>query len=849
MKKIILLVLTLLLSLSLISCSLNDNQNTNTDTPSTDDGGNGSGNNDDSGSGQAKTGYKDNDNSYYILVDGLDESSDASFKDSNKMTDTDFDDEAVKLSGVSKTGINFLYKVSATVSSADNLNVNFIRKGKRQVNLADTSLEKVALNSNITYGNYQFKVTAAGEYTFVLAIYQKKIAVYARLDKAISNYGDDYTKYSGEINLPGSNLNLQDNIQDGVILHAFNWGYNAIKEYMADIAAAGFTAVQTSPVQQPKDYHESYPTGWAEQWPKLYQPLSFSFAESGWLGTKAEFKAMCDEAEKFGVKVIVDIVANHLANNVIKDSDESNVNKKAELYSGSTNNGVTLPGVGKFEPELYNNQSKYVRSYISPGDGSAKSVVQGNNGWPDLNTGDSYVQSRVISLINECIECGADGFRFDAAKHIETPDDGDVASQFWPNVLNAAQQKAGSNKLYFYGEILNTPGNGRSYSYYTKYMSVTDNKTGNGILQSIINGNASGAANANYNVGSANKAVLWAESHDTYANTKESGATTKVSVENINKAWAMVGSRKDATALYLSRPTSMGDVGKLDFTNEEVKAVNLFHNYFVGASEYVGSSGNFAFVERKASNGETGIVIVNVKGTSASVNITGSMIADGKYYDQITGAEFNVSGKKITGQMGRTGIVVLRKDNPALKPNAVLNHEGGVFSQQVSITLTLENAESALVTINGQVLGEYTANATIKLDNNNTQNGQIIDMEVTTLRGDYLNRQKYRFIRLDGTTSSSVIITDVPAKYLDTSKWKVWAWVWTSGGDDGQAIACTINNGYVICNGKPATKDNILLVTTPSNITTFSWNYKNKQTKDIALSPDNIASAPESMWS
>ena len=28
-------------------------------------------------------------------------------------------------------------------------------------------------------------------------------------------------------------------------------------------------------------------------------------------GTKSEFKAMCDEADKYGIKVIVDLVANH----------------------------------------------------------------------------------------------------------------------------------------------------------------------------------------------------------------------------------------------------------------------------------------------------------------------------------------------------------------------------------------------------------------------------------------------------------------------------------------------------------------------------------------------------------
>ncbi len=43
---------------------------------------------------------------------------------------------------------------------------------------------------------------------------------------------------------------LTDNIQDGVILHCFDWKYNDIKAMLPQIAEAGFTAVQTSPAQQ-----------------------------------------------------------------------------------------------------------------------------------------------------------------------------------------------------------------------------------------------------------------------------------------------------------------------------------------------------------------------------------------------------------------------------------------------------------------------------------------------------------------------------------------------------------------------------------------------------------------------
>ncbi len=46
----------------------------------------------------------------------------------------------------------------------------------------------------------------------------------------------------------------QETVQGGAILHCFDWSYNEIKAALPEIAAAGYTAVQTSPVQEPKDY-------------------------------------------------------------------------------------------------------------------------------------------------------------------------------------------------------------------------------------------------------------------------------------------------------------------------------------------------------------------------------------------------------------------------------------------------------------------------------------------------------------------------------------------------------------------------------------------------------------------
>ena len=95
---------------------------------------------------------------------------------------------------------------------------------------------------------------------------------------------------------------LKDNIQDGVILHCFDWTYEQIKEELPNIAAAGFSAVQTSPA------HPREPAGAA--WYMLYQPYDYKVGENG-LGTKEGLTALCSEAHQYGVKVIVDVVANH----------------------------------------------------------------------------------------------------------------------------------------------------------------------------------------------------------------------------------------------------------------------------------------------------------------------------------------------------------------------------------------------------------------------------------------------------------------------------------------------------------------------------------------------------------
>lgn len=526
---------------------------------------------------------------------------------------------------------------------------------------------------------------------------------------------------------------LRDKVGDGVMLHAFNWSYNTIKENLPAIAAAGYTTVQTSPVQQPKDYSTSGDvTG---QWWKLYQPISFHIAKESWLGTKDDLKSLCDEADKYGIKIICDIVSNHIAN-----ADET----RPDTVSNQ---------VKKYEPDFYKKRRTYTRTYKgNASDSSVQAVVQGHvSNCPDLVTNDTAVQTYIINLLKECIDCGVDGFRFDAAKHIETEDDGEYASDYWKNITTSASsyytQKTGDD-LYIYGEILNNCGADRSYSSYTKYINVTDNRTGDAVLYNVSKGKASTATNATYKSGvAASNAVLWAESHDTYeGNSGSSGYsnTSSVSDEDVVKAWAIVASRKDSTALFFARPGTalMGGVSTdTTYKSTVVSEINKFHNLFVGQSEKLGSSGNIAYVAR----GTSGIVLSNCKGTNASVSISGTGLADGKYTDTVSGAEFTVANGVLTGSIGKTGVAVVY--NGTTTPKAINSVESGSFrGDTMTLTLGLENATSGTYCLDDSTPVKFTGTTSIRIGSD-YKPGETITLTVTATDGVKTSSMVYKYTK------------------------------------------------------------------------------------------------------
>lgn len=558
---------------------------------------------------------------------------------------------------------------------------------------------------------------------------------------------------------------LKDNVQDGVILHCWNWSFNNIKEQMKTIAECGYTSIQTSPIQIAKQDTKGASVS---DWWVLYQPAGFVIDDTGGsaLGTKAEFKAMCDEAHKYGIHVIVDVIANHLGN-----VTQGNTTLCQRAYT--------------YEPTIANNWLFHTDN-MGTDDNNGYSVVRGHIGMPDLQTENQHVQDRFKAFLRECIDNGADGFRVDTAKHIETPDDGSFGSDFWPEVTDDAYsyyaQKGTFDDLYIYGEILNSPGAGRSYSSYTKYINITDNKTGNDCRSNVANGNASGAAAPSYQTGEdPSKVVLWAESHDTYSN--DSRESTNVSESNINKTWALVGTRNKATALYFARSKgfktgTMGSIESWQWKSDEVVAVNKFHNYFAGQSEYLASSGSIAYNER----GTSGVVLVNCSGGSTSVNVKANRMADGTYTDQITGNTFTVSGGQISGQIGSTGIAVVY--NAVTTPSVTVSKDSGTYrayqADGISVDLSLRNATSGTYSINGGAAQTFTGDTTISVGEG-VDYGVEITLTVTATDGSTTSDpQTYIYKKSDPSQAQMV--------YFDNSSYnwsQVYCYMYTDGGSTG----------------------------------------------------------------
>ena len=460
---------------------------------------------------------------------------------------------------------------------------------------------------------------------------------------------------------------LKDNIQDGVILHCFDWTLADIQEEIPNIAKAGFTAVQTSPV------HER--AGKGSVWYDVYRPYDFKIGNG--LGTEADLKALCAKAHEYGVKVIVDVVANHTDYGNVADrlKDEGLYHQPFDVGNWHDRHQVTFGKIGMW----------------------------------DLDTNNPTVQAIIKQYIQDLKACGVDGIRWDAIKHIGLPSEGD---SFMKNVVD--------QEMYNYGEILDSTGGDDNVLFpeYQTYMSITDNGYGNGFANSFAGGSINeSVGNFNQRNAKTEKLVYWGESHDTYAN--DGGESKNKSQNVIDRAYAVVAGNNGATALYFSRPAQkakndikFGDKGSVHFKDAEVAQVNHMHNVCAGEPNYYVKGNGVCAQVRKS-----GAIIVLGSGSDRDVTVAngagdGKWLKSGTYKDMVGGGAFTVNASTISGHVGESGIAVIyNAGSIVLPPEVVFNPaDGTAFSDEtLTVTATPLNATSAWIQVNGGEKQNFTA--------------------------------------------------------------------------------------------------------------------------------------------
>lgn len=471
--------------------------------------------------------------------------------------------------------------------------------------------------------------------------------------------------------LAGNGYGLPKTIQEGVILHCFDWKYTDITANLPNIAAAGFTAVQTSPAQTNYDG----PTSWNT----LYRPRDTEIGPNT-LGTKADLATLCAEAHKLGIKVIVDVVANH------------------------------TDGILKWVADFWKNTDLYHTHGDNINWGDRWQVTHGEIGMKDLKTEDPRVQQKFKDYIQALKAIGVDGCRFDAAKHIGLPSEGDG---FWPAIID--------KDMFNYGEILENTGGDDSklLPEYMQYMSVTDSRYGtDNVLGAAKNGQATLYGGGNYSFTySTDKLIYWGESHDTYCNKK--GHSVGVSQEVVDRAYAVAASHNNIPALYFSRPVGTdglgaqaGAMGSTHYTSKSVAEVNKFHNAMAGKGDYYTAAGSVASISRK----DGGAIVVNFQGGgSVSVANGGGYATPGTYTDRVSGNTFTITATTISGTTDASGIAVLYEEaNPS--PTVVLSPKGGPFkAESLDLTATLRHATAGWYQVGTAEKVNFTGNATFTI--------------------------------------------------------------------------------------------------------------------------------------
>ena len=170
-----------------------------------------------------------------------------------------------------------------------------------------------------------------------------------------------------------------------IVFQAWMFKLNEIP--VEEIARQGFTAIQTSPLQPLKEkIHSNLDNAWA-----VYQPIGYTVGND--LGSEEDLRDLANRCHRNGLKLIVDVVFRHLANE-----------RGNDVYH-------TIPYEYR---HFYNESFVNITNWEDEYEITHKSL----SGLPALNLNNEHLQKVQYNYLRKLKELGVNGIRFDAFKHI-----------------------------------------------------------------------------------------------------------------------------------------------------------------------------------------------------------------------------------------------------------------------------------------------------------------------------------------------------------------------------------------------------------------------------------------------
>ncbi|NNM55487.1 MAG: hypothetical protein HKM05_12315 [Spirochaetales bacterium] len=471
------------------------------------------------------------------------------------------------------------------------------------------------------------------------------------------------TPSSVPTNTLSTNAKLPTSVSNSVVLDAWMWSFSDIEANLANIAAAGYNAVEVSPLEPIKQ------SATLAQWYLLYQPCDLTIGNPT-LGNETGFKNLTTAAASYGISIIVDAVLNQTADNGTPGGFDPHVASYIQAHQKDWFHN---------NPTVANWENRMQETQYDLGNG------------PDWNTQNTTVQSLMLGFLNQCIADGAGGFRFDAAKSIETNAGVDAGASwtgvqsspvtlyqwdpvalkltttpyantgsgnFWDDVLPNLTNRS---NLFLYGEVIQDVNDAadNENGYQTYFRTTATNVIGQ-LANAYTKANLTGLATIPASSGSGEdptKIVVYTENWDNYTgglyNTAGQSYAQRL-VEN-----AILTARAGMVNILFVRP------GEGLWYDPVMVAVNWFHNLMAGDSEYLEYAGNGApssmttallAIKRQSGGVDAGMVLVNAASSAQTITVSTSF-APGTYPDR------GPSGDTFSVKSGVSGVSLANGSN------------------------------------------------------------------------------------------------------------------------------------------------------------------------------------------